>query len=469
MIRIKRGLNLPISGSPNQTAAIETKAAEQVAVLGPDYVGMKPTMEVRVADRVKKGQVLFTDKKCPRVRYTAPAAGEIEAIHRGAKRALLSVVIRVSGDEEITFASYKESQLAGLTRDKVVDQLVESGLWTALRQRPFSKVADPDTSPHSIFVTAMDTNPLAPSVAAVLEGQGATLAFQQGLRLLTKLTDGTVFVCKAPQDDLPAVDDPKIKVEEFEGPHPAGNVGTHIHFLDPVGRHKMVWHIGLQDVIAVGKLFATGKFATDRIVSLAGPGVRRPRLICSQVGAAISPMLAAAASLVREDELKPGKHRTISGSVLSGRIAGGGLDFLGRYHQQISVIPEDDERRFLGWMSPGINLFSLKNLVLSPLFTKSFDFMTSTFKKRTFDFTTSTQGEVRAIIPNSAFDKLMPLDILPLFLMRALAVDDVEEAEALGALELDEEDLALCAFACPSKEEFGPMLRRNLTTIEKEG
>jgi Na+-transporting NADH:ubiquinone oxidoreductase subunit A len=430
---------------------------------------MKPTMEVRVADHVKKGQVLFTDKKCPRVRYTAPAAGVVEAIHRGAKRALLSVVIRVSGDEEITFASYEENELAELTRDQVVDQLVEAGLWTALRQRPFSKVADPDTSPHSIFVTAMDTNPLAFSLPVVLKGPEENRAFQQGLRLLATLTDGPVFVCKAPEDELPAVDDPKIRVEAFEGPHPAGNVGTHIHFLDPVGRHKMVWHIGLQDVIAVGQLFTTGKLVTDRTVSLAGPSVKRPRLIRTQLGAAISSLLKAAASVLLEDELKTGEHRVISGSVLSGRIASGGLDFLGRYHQQISVIPEDRKRRFLGWASPGINLFSLKNVVASPLFSKDFYLQTPPYEKRTFDFTTSTQGEVRAIIPSGMFEDLMPMDIMPLFLMRALAVDDVEEAEALGALELDEEDLALCAFACPSKQEFGPMLRRNLTTIEKEG
>jgi Na+-transporting NADH:ubiquinone oxidoreductase subunit A len=448
MISIKRGLNLPISGAPDQAAATETKPVQQVAVVGPDYVGMKPTMEVRVADRVKKGQVLFTDKKCPRVRYTAPASGEVKAIHRGAKRALLSVVIQVSGDEEVTFASHSEKGLDGLTRKQVVDQLVDSGLWTALRQRPFSKVADPDTTAHSIFVTAMDTNPLAPSIRALLSGREKEFAL--GVQLIAKLTDGSVFVCKSPEDSLPPLDDAKVVIEEFDGPHPAGNVGTHIHFLDPVGRNKGVWHIGLQDVIAVAQLFTTGTLVTDRIISLAGPGVSRPRLIRTQLGACIATLVAG--------ELKEGENRTITGSVLSGRTAAGPLDFLGRYHQQISVISEDSKRRFLGWLSPGINLFSLKNVVVSPL-----------FKKRAFDFTTSTLGEVRAIIPSGVFEDLMPLDILPLFLMRALAVDDVEEAEALGALELDEEDLALCAFACPSKQEFGPMLRRNLTIIEKEG
>jgi len=447
MIRIKRGLDLPISGAPDQTVC-ETKPCKRVAVLGPDYVGMKPTMVVRVADHVKKGQTLFTDKKCPKIRYTAPASGHVTAIHRGAKRALQSVVIQVEGDSEIPFPSYSGDALAKLTREQVVDQLLESGLWPAIRQRPFSKVADPDTVPHSIFVTAMDTNPLAPSLAGVLDGQNA--AFIQGITLLAKLTDGTVYVCRGPKDKLPGLNEPKVRIVKFVGPHPAGNVGTHIHFLDPVSRKKTVWHIGAQDVIAVGKLFADGKLYTNRVISLAGPAVKEPRLIRTRIGADISEIMP--------DELKSGENRVISGSVLSGRQATDVLGFLGRYHQQISAVPEDRKRVFLGWLSPGYNLFSTKNILLSSL-----------FKPRPFNMTTSVQGQVRAILPSGTFEDLMPLDIMPLFLMRALAVDDVEEAEALGALELDEEDLSLCAFACPSKLEFGPILRRNLTIIEKEG
>ena len=448
MIKIKRGLDLPISGTPEQALIDKASSPKHVAVLGPDYVGMKPTMMVRVADTVKKGQVLFTDKKCPSIRYTAPASGQIVSIHRGQKRALQSVVIQVEGDEQMSFPSYSTDAMTRLTGQQVVEQLLESGLWTALRQRPFSKVAHPDTVPHSIFITAMDTHPLAPSLSSILRGQESD--FAQGVKLIAKLTNGSVYVCKAPQDYLPPLDDPKVKIEEFSGPHPAGNVGTHIHFLDPVSRNKTVWHIGLQDVIAVAKLFSTGTLVTDRIISLAGPAVIRPRLLRTQFGAAVADIVAG--------ELKPGENRVISGSVLSGHTAAEALGYLGRYHQQISVIREDRQRRFLGWLSPGYNQFSLKNIVLSSL-----------FKPKTFDFTTALNGELRAIIPSGTFEDLMPMDIMPLFLMRALAVDDVEEAEALGALELDEEDVSLCSFACPSKLEFGPILRRNLTIIEKEG
>jgi Na+-transporting NADH:ubiquinone oxidoreductase subunit A len=239
-------------------------------------------------------------------------------------------------------------------------------------------------------------------------------------------------------------------VTDFIGPHPAGNVGTHIHFLDPVHRLKTVWHIGLQDVIGVGKLFTTGKLYVERVVSLAGPSVARPRLLRTRIGASLPDLT--------EGQLKNEESRVLSGSVLSGRSGIDAFAYLGRYHQQITVLPEQHKRIFLGWLDPGLNLYSVKNIVLSKL-----------LRNKKFAFGTSKNGEVRAILPSYNYEKVMPLDLMPLFLMRALAVDDVEEAESLGCLELDEEDLALCAFVCPSKLEFGPLLRKNLTLIEKEG
>ncbi len=447
MIKFKKGLDLPIKGKPEQTISL-SKDPSTVAQLGPDYVGMKPTMKVRVADTVKLGQVLFTDKKNPVIKYTSPGAGEIVSIHRGEKRALLSVVIKLSGNEEVTFNSYSDQQLKDITREQVVEQLLESGLWISLRTRPFSKVPDPQTKPNSIFITAMDTNPLAPSTAKLLEGQERD--FANGVNIISMLTDKKIFICKAPETEVPLIDRPNIVVEEFSGPHPAGNVGTHIHYLDPVSRNKTVWHIGLQDVIAIGKLFSTGKIHTERIISLAGPSVIKPRLLKTRLGASTEEILG--------NELIEGENRVISGSVLSGFEANGTLGFLGRYHQQISIISENRKRKLLGWMSPGFNHFSTKNIVLSGLIPG---------KKISFD--TSLYGEERAIIPSGVYEKVMPMDIEPLFLLRALAVSDIEDSEALGCLELDEEDLSLCAFVCPSKLEFGPMLRRILNMIEKEG
>jgi Na+-transporting NADH:ubiquinone oxidoreductase subunit A len=294
----------------------------------------------------------------------------------------------------------------------------------------------------------MDTNPLAPAIDKILDGNERD--FENGVRVICKLTDGKVFLCKEPKIQVPEIAIENLVVKEFSGPHPAGNVGTHIHFLDPVHRSKTVWHIGAQDVVAVGKLFMCGKLYVDRIISIAGPCVKKPQLIRSRIGASIDVQTTG--------ELNEQEHRIISGSVLSGHNASGSVAFLGRYHQQISVLPEYRKREFLGWLNPGLNLYSIKNIVLSKL-----------IPGKKFAFTTSTHGEIRAIIPNSNYERVMPLDIMPLFLIRALAVGDVEEAENLGCLELDEEDLALCAFVCPSKLEFGPMLRRNLALIEEEG
>jgi Na+-transporting NADH:ubiquinone oxidoreductase subunit A len=448
MIKIKKGLDLPINGKPEQEIRGE-KGCETMALLGPDYEGMKPTMEVRIADKVKKGQLLCSDKKIPGVRFTSPGGGEVVAIHRGEKRALLSIVIRPDHkEEEITFRSFSQKQLGGLQRQQIVELLVESGEWTAFRTRPYSKTPHPDSQPHAIFVTATDTHPLAPSIHKILDGKEAD--FANGLTVISKLTAGKLYVCKAPGATLPAADLPNLAVEEFDGPHPAGLPGTHIHFLAPVSRKRMVWHIGSQDVIAIGRLFTTGKIFSERIVALGGVSLKNPRLLRTRAGASLFDITAG--------ELNEGEHRVISGSVLSGRQADGSRGFLGRFHQQISVIPENRKRKFLGWLNPFANIHSVKNIFLSGF-----------IPNKTFDFDTAINGEERAIIPSGGYEKVMPLDIMPLFLLRALAVNDVEEAEKLGCLELDEEDLALCAYVCPSKLEFGPLLRRNLTLIEKEG
>lgn len=447
MIKIRKGLDLPIAGEPEQTIHAG-KSPEQVALLGGDYNGMKPTMAVEVGANIKLGQVLFTDKKCPAVRYTSPAAGRVLAINRGEKRAFISIVIQLSGSAEVTFKSYSDGKLPALKREQVIELLLESGQWTALRSRPFGKVANPEDTPHSVFVTAMDTNPLAPDVTKILEGKERH--FQNGLQVLSKLTEGKVYLCKSPNANIPVADIDSLVVEEFAGPHPAGLPGTHIHFLDPVNRNKTVWYVGAQDVAAIGSLFTSGKLDVARVVSLSGSSVKNPRLIKTRIGAALADVTAG--------ELKDGDNRIVSGCVLSGHTASDVRAFLGRFHQQISVLPEGRQKEFLGWLNPGFNLFSVKNIVLSKL-----------TPHRKLRLTTATNGSRRAIVPSGNYERVMPLDIMPLFLLRSLAMNDVEDAEKLGALELDEEDLALCTFVCPSKLDYGPMLRRNLITLEKEG
>lgn len=445
MIKIKQGLDLPIAGSPEQSIT-QGRAVRSVAVIGFDYVGMKPTMAVAAGDRVKKGQLLFTDKKTPGIRYTAPAGGTVATINRGEKRVLQSVVIDIDGPEsEETFTVFKPEELASLSADQVEAQLNESGLWTALRTRPFSKVPALGSRPASIFVTAIDTHPLATNPEVVIREY--TEAFEQGISILGKLSGGKIFLCKAPGANIPAG---IANCEEFAGPHPAGLPSTHIHFLDPVSAHKTVWQVGYQDVIAVGKLFTTGKLFTDRVVALAGPQVDRPRLLRTRLGASTDELAAG--------ELKAGVNRTISGSVFGGRTASGAFAYLGRYHNQVSVLEEGNERLFLGWVNPMVDRFSILRVMTSGL-----------SKSRLFNFSTTTNGGERAMVPVGNYEKVMPLDILATQLLRAIIVGDTDTAQKLGALELEEEDLALCTFVCAGKYEYGPLLRDNLTRIELEG
>ena len=332
----KKGLNLPITGIPDPTIE-EAANVKTVAVIGTEFLGMKPTMAVKVGDAVKLGQVLFTDKKTPGISYTSPAAGEIVAINRGEKRVLESVVISVSGNEEVTFSSYPEEMIGSLSQDEIKGNLLASGLWSAFRTRPYSKVPPPETTPHSIFVNAMDTNPLALQPQLIIRERQED--FLNGLRVISNLTDGKLYLCHESGVVLPGADLDCVTTAEFKGPHPTGLVGTHIHVLDPVSTSKTVWHLNYQDVMAIGSLFTTGKINVERVISLAGPMVKRPRLLRTRVGANIEDMVTG--------ELKEGETRVISGSVLYGHKAAGSFDFLGRYHLQISAIAENRERVLL--------------------------------------------------------------------------------------------------------------------------
>ena len=445
MIKIKRGLDLPITGSPEQRID-DTRQVRSVAVIGFDYHGMKPTMEVQLGDRVRLGQILFSDKKTPGVVYTAPASGVISAVNRGAKRVLQSVVIDVEGDDAVAFDAHDAAALESLDADKVRQQLINSGMWTALRTRPYSKVPAVDASPSSIFVTAIDTHPLAADPAVVLAGQSD--AFENGLKVLARLAK--VWLCKAEGSSIPGENIAGVRAESFAGPHPAGLPGTHIHMLDPVSERRQVWHINYQDVVAVGKLFTEGRLWTERVVALGGPQVERPRLLRTRLGANLEELVAG--------EMKPGNNRIVSGSVLGGRHARGPLLYLGRYHQQVSVLLEGTEREMLHYLRAGTDKHSILNIFVSKL----------NASKR-FNFTTSTNGSPRAMIPLGNYEEIMPLDILPTQLLRLLIVGDTEMAQKLGCLELDEEDLALCSYVCAGKYEYGPILRDNLTRIEKEG
>jgi len=446
MIKIKRGLDLPISGAPEQI--VDTSlTARSVALIGFDYEGMKPTMEVKEGDRVALGQLLFTDKKNSGVKYTSPGAGTISAINRGEKRALQSIVVDLEGSEAVSFEPVASDAISSLPADEVRQRLIDSGLWTALRARPFSKVPKIDSQPAAIFVTAIDTNPLAADPALIIAEQQKS--FIDGLTALKALASVPVYCCIAEGAAID-VGSSGASLETFSGPHPAGLAGTHIHALSPVSAHKTVYTVNYQDVIAIGLLFSEGRISVDRVIALGGPEVNQPRLIKTRVGASLEELTAG--------QIGSGDVRIISGSVWNGRKARGAYAYLGRYHQQVTVLREGRDREFMSYLRAGVNKHSITRTFFSAI-----------TPGKLFDFTTTTNGSDRAMVPIGSYERVMPLDILPTQLLRALIVGDTATAQQLGCLELDEEDLALCTYVCPGKYEYGPILRNNLSRIEKEG
>ncbi|MBE9590361.1 Na(+)-translocating NADH-quinone reductase subunit A [Moraxella sp. K127] len=446
MITIKKGLDLPITGEP--TKEISEHTPTHVALIGYDYIGMRPTMHVKEGDIVAKGQVVFEDKKRLGVKYTAPASGKVIAINRGERRVFESLVIEVAQGDEIGFKAHAKDSLAKLSREEVVAQLNDAGEWTAFRTRPFSRTPELDSTPSAIFVTATDTNPLCADPADIINANIDD--FNSGLVVISILSPKTL-VCHGKTAPTKATNVAgSVEYHGFDGVHPAGNAGTHIHFLHPLARGVTVWTIGYQDVIAIGKLFTTGKIHTERTISLAGTVVKNPRLIKTHRGADLNALT--------NGELNGNDNRIISGSVLSGRKASGAVAYLGRFHNQVSVLVEGRERPAMHFFTLGANRFSTL-----PIYISQF------VKGKKYAFTTTTNGSPRAMVPIGSFETVMPQDYLPTQLLRSLIVGDIVEAVELGALELDEEDLALCTFVSPGKYEFGDILRDNLTRIEQEG
>ena len=460
--RIKRGLDLPITGAPEQRIDDAAKPVTRVAVVADDFPGMKPRMAVAEGDTVRRGQLLFEDRKCEGVRHVSPGAGKVLAIHRGAKRALQSVVIELSegevagtpsADELVSFASYTGKPVVELERHQIVELLVESGMWTSLRTRPFSHTPAIDAVPAAIFVNGMDTNPLCGDPAVMLADRGEDL--EVGLGALAKLTEGKTYFCVAPGSALARELEAPVQVEEFSGPHPAGTAGVHVHTLDAVSLARSVWTVGVQEVVAMGALLRTGELSVERVIALSGPSVKKPRLLRTRMGARVADLVAGELT----GEPVTGDTRVISGSVLSGKAT---MDehfgYLGRHHWQVSALGDAPQREFLGMIRPGLSKFSVIGVFLSKL-----------IPGKKFAFDTDSNGSPRAMVPIGLYEKVMPMDILPTFLLRSMVVGDDAESQKLGILELDEEDLALCTFVDPGKTDYGPILRENLERIFKEG
>jgi Na+-transporting NADH:ubiquinone oxidoreductase subunit A len=439
-IRIRRGLDLPVPGAPVQSIE-PARRPRSVALLGDDHPGVHLVPKVEVGDRVRAGQALAVARRNPDLRFVSPVAGRVAALHRGEARRIVALEVEVEGSDALELPRIAHGELFSLSRERTAERLIEAGDWVALRTRPFGRIPTPGSVPAAIFVRAMDSQPLAADAAVVLRERREDL--EAGLVALSRLTDGPVYLCSRPGAIEGPLEVERLQRVEVRGPHPAGLVGTHVHHLLPVSTARRIWYVGHQDVVAIGRGFREGRPDPTRVVSLAGPAVRQPRLLRSVLG-------ASSEDLVR-GELGDEPCRVVSGSLLSGRIAARPGAFLGRYHEQLCAIParapesasESGGIRAWGWLRR------------------------ATHRRDPRSWSAERHGEPRAFYPLDLFERVFPLRLPLAPLLRALAAGDMTAAASFGALELEEEDLALCSYLCPAKLAYGPLLRTALDRLEE--
>ncbi len=448
-IKLKKGFNINLAGKPQKVVA-EPRRSETFTIKPADFPGIiRPKVTVREGDTVKAGTPVLFDKKMNQVMYAAPVSGEVVEIVRGEKRKLLG--IKILADKELeyeTFKEYSASEIAGLSREQAQEGMLKSGVWPQLLQRPFGIVANPEDTPKSIFISTFDTNPLAPDYDVLLKGQASY--FEAGVEILKKFTLGKVNVgVNADAEVSPVFSNGKgVQVTKFSGAHPAGNVGVHIHHVDPIGKGDIVWTIDPYGVVQIGKLFLKGIYDASKIIALTGSEVKEPQYYPTYIGACIDKIV--------DGKIKQGHVRYISGNVLTGeKIAPAG--YVGFYHHQITVIPEGDQYEFLGWLKPTTDKLS---------FHRALGLLSFLNPKKEYVLTTNTLGEERAFVQTGIFEKVLPMDILPEYLIKAIMAEDYDDMEALGIYEVVEEDLALCEFIDVSKHDIQAILREGINLIK---
>jgi Na+-transporting NADH:ubiquinone oxidoreductase subunit A len=443
--KLKKGFDIRLKGSPANKLSGEIKSHDYCVKPG-DFPGVTPKLNVKAGDSVKAGSSLFHDKVRPEIIFSSPVSGTVKAINRGEQRKILEITITASGDEFVDFGKAEHEKLS---RDEIKTRLLSSGLWPVIRQRPYHIIANPLKTPKSIFISGFDTSPLAPDMDFVTEHMPAT-AFQAGLRVLGKLTDGKVNLVlngeKSPSGILK--DAAGVERHYISGPHPAGNVGIQIHHIDPVNKGDVVWYVNLQDVAVIGTLFTEGVYRNERLIALAGSEVNDPQYYKVRAGVAINDLVTG--------KVTSGKLRFISGNVLTGSNAGPN-GYLGFYDNMVTVIPEGDYFEFFGWAKPGLDKYSFFNTFLS-----------SVFGKKEYRLDTNLHGGQRAFVLTGKYEKVVPMDIYPMQLLKAILAEDIDNMENLGIYEIAEEDFALCEFICPSKMEIQSIVRQGLDLMVKE-
>lgn len=444
---IKKGRDINLKGAAS-IEIVDFPLPKTVAIQPGDFKGLLPRLVVKEGDAVKAGSPLIVDKKIEGLQIVSPASGTVKAINRGAKRLLLEIIIETDGLQTAEQGSkYSLEQINALSRDQIITQLLQGGLWPTLRQRPFSCIANPQDTPKSIFIHAMNTEPLALNVDVVLKDHEKF--FATGVDILKKLTDGKVHLATSVKAQCKALTDTQgVEIHQFSGPHPAGNVSTHIHHVDPINKGDIVWVIEAQDVLRVASLLIEGQHPTERVVALTGEGCSKRVYAKTCIGASLESLL---------DGTQSEGLRYLSGSVLAGKDVGR-QGFVRFYDSQITVLPTGGQRELLGWMVPGFKKYTFSHTYASAF-----------IPKQEQSLTTDLYGSDRAMVCNHIYDDYVALDIMTYFLLKAVISEDIEEAEKLGILECDPEDFALATFACPSKTDVGAIIEQGLITIQQEG
>lgn len=444
-IKLRKGLNIRIKGKAEPVLE-NTPSAELYALKPTDFPGLTPRLSVKQGQEVKAGEPLFYDKYHQEVVFVAPVSGTITLINRGERRRIMEVVIKKGpGEESVDFGKADPLQMS---EEEIRQRLLSAGMWPFIKRRPYGIVARPDEKPRDIFISGFDSAPLAPDYGFILKGQESQL--QTGINALSKITSGKVYLGLSPNADNTAFSNLKnVEVNYFDGPHPAGNPGIQIHHIAPINKGEVVWTINPQDLVFIGRLFETGKVDFSKIIALTGSEVRNPRYLKTHVGTRLCPIL--------EGNLNSNQQqRIISGNPLTGSklICD---NFLGFYDSQITVIPEGEEYEFMGWAKPGLRKFSASKAFLSALFPAG-----------QYEFTANLHGGERAFVLSGQYEKFLPMDILPVHLLKSILVNDLDKMEQLGIYEVVEEDLALCEFACTSKIKVQEILRKGINTMVKE-
>jgi Na+-transporting NADH:ubiquinone oxidoreductase subunit A len=453
LFKIKKGRTLPIDGMPSAEIA-NAAPSSKFAIQPPDFGGFKFKLEVKEGDSVKVGSPILTSRVNPDIRFTSPAGGTVVEVKRGEKRKLLEVVIEKSTDEEYeTFSTFSLDSVKKAERGDLVEQLLSSGMWLYLQQRPFSRVADPSVVPKSIFIHAMDTEPNCADKQLLLQGQEKN--FQAGINALNKLTEGKVFLCYdgTVEQVAPAIAGAQdVEIHQFQGAHPAGNVSTHIQYLDRLHKGEHIWYIEAEHLALLGKFLLEGKVPVERLVAVGGSSVQNRKYYKTRLGASIESLT--------QGNVEEGELRYINGGVLSGtQVPKEG--YASFYDSTITVIPEGHGKEIFGWLEPGANKHSFTRLFVSCLIPPAV--------RKVFKMNTKVNGEPRAIVATHVYDPLVALDVYTTFLVKACMAQDIEKMEEFGLLECASEDFALCTYACVSKIEVDTIIKEGLELLEREG